>query len=225
MSTLIDIETEVIGIVKDDSGKLINPTDYDTAINLALMRYSKHKPLEVIDDISGDGTNQVILPVGWSPEFSQIKFIEYPIGDFPPTLLDEEDYIIVDRAGTVTLDFELEAAGTIRVTYTMLRTADDIPDVDLHAFCFLAASISLEILANTFLQTGDSLINADVVNYRSKSSECASRAKRLAAMYKDHMGIKEDDTTPAVSALSDLDMRYPGGSDRLTHPRWAREKR
>lgn len=225
MSDLNSILDEVISIVKDDSGKLENPDDYEQGINAALMRYSRHKSLEVIDDIYGDGTIQVLLPVGWSPEFSSVLSIEYPIGDFPPTLLDEEDYIVIDRAGTVTLNFTLAASERVRVTYTMLRTADDIPDIDLHAFCNLAAAYCLETLANAFVQTGDSTINADVVDYRTKSSEFSARAKRLMALYKEHMGIKEDDTTPAASAVKDLSMNYPGGEDRLTHPRWARKRR
>ena len=225
MSTLADILTQVIAIVKDDSGKLTNPDDYKTGISAALMEYSKIKPLEVIDDIYANGTSQVTLPVGWTPEFSVVKSIEYPIGDFPQTLLDNEDYYVTDRSGIVTLSFTLAATERVRVTYTMLRTADDVPDIDLYSFHLLAAAHCLEILANIFLQSGDSTIAADVVNYRSKSGEATARAKQLRKLHKEHMGIKEDDTTPAASAVTDLDMKYPGGSERLTHPRWARKKR
>jgi len=225
MSTLVDILAEVIAIVKDDSGKLTNPDDYETGISAALMEYSRIKPLPVIDDIYGDGTSQVNLPAGWTPEFSVVRSIEYPIGDFPPTVLDEEDYYITDRSGIVTLNFTLAATDRVRVTYTMLRTADDIPDIDLYSFYQLAAAHCLEILANIFLQTGDSTINADVVNYRSKSSEATARAKQLRKLYKEHMGVKEDDTTPAAAACTDMTMNYPGGADRLTHPRSARRRR
>lgn len=225
MSDLAIIRSEIIGMVKDDSLKLVNPDDYDRAISSALMTYSLHKPLEVVDDVFGDGTNQIILPTGWSPEFSSVLSIEYPIGEFPPALLDPEDYIVIDRAGTVALSFVLSATDSVRVTFTMLRTADDIPDIDLHAFCLLAASYALETLANAYAQTGDPTIAADVVNYRSKSSEFSSRAKRSIQLYKEHMGITDDGSTPAASAIVDSTQNYPGGSDRLTHPRWARRKR
>lgn len=225
MSDQASIRKEIIGMVKDDSGKLINPDDYDNAINSALMRYSAHKPLEVTDDIAGDGTNQVILPSGWSPEFSHVISVEYPVGDFPPTLLDADDFLVVDRAGTMTLSFTLAADESVRVIYTMLRTADDIPDIDLHAFCALTASHALEMLANAYAQTGDSTIAADVVNYRSKSGEFAARAKRYVQMYKDHMGLKDDDTVSPAYAVVDSGVNYPGGEDRLTHPRWARKRR
>jgi hypothetical protein len=225
MSDQTSIRTEVIGLVKDDSSKLVNPDDYDRAINAALMTYSRHKPLEVIEDVSGAGTNQITLPSGWSPEFSSVLSIEYPVGEVPPEMLDQEDFIVIDRAGTVALSFVLATTDTVRVTFTMLRTSDDIPDIALHAFCLLAASYALEMLANAYAQTGDSTIAADVVNYRSKSSEFSSRAKRYMQLYKEHIGIKDDGSTPAASAIIDSPQNYPGGSDRLTHPRWARRKR
>jgi hypothetical protein len=225
MSILADIRDEVIAAVKDDSGKLVNPGDYDKVINAALMNYSRYKPLEVIDDVTGDGTNEILLPAGWSPEFSSVFSIEHPIGDFPPNLLEVEDYLVIPRAGVVRLAFALPTATNVRVTYTVLRSADDIPDIDLHAFCSCAASYALEMLANAYAQTGDSTIAADVVNYRSKSSEFAARAKRYMQLYKDHMGIKEDDTTPAATAIMDTSQKYPGGAERLTHPRWARRRR
>ena len=51
------------------------------------------------------------------------------------------------------------------------------------------------------------------MNYRSKSYEAAQRAKAMMKLYKEHMGIKEDDITPAASAVKDMDMKYPGGGE------------
>jgi hypothetical protein len=64
-----------------------------------------------------------------------------------------------------------------------------------------------------------------VVNYRTKSAEFSARAKRCLAIYKEHLGLKEDDVSQAAIGIADYDMKYPGGSERLTHPRWARERR
>ena len=69
------------------------------------------------------------------------------------------------------------------------------------------------------------LIDADAVNYRTKSAEFAARAKRLLQLYKDHMGLKEDDTATPAAAVADHDEKYPGGFERLTHPRWTRRLR
>ncbi len=225
MSDLATILAKVIAIVKDDSGKLTNPTDYEHAIATALTAYSKHKPLELIDDIYGDGTEEVVLPTSWSPGFSALRSVEYPVGAVPPTLLESEDYYVVARAGICYLTFDLASTETVRVTITVIRTADDIDDIDVDAFCNLAASFALEALANAFTQAGDSTINADTVNYRTKSGEFAARAKRLYQLYKDHLGIKETDSSPAAAAVADFDMKYPGGDERLTHPRYDRRRR
>jgi hypothetical protein len=85
--------------------------------------------------------------------------------------------------------------------------------------------LCLEDLANAFAQTGDSIINADSVNYRAKSGEFSARAKRCMSFYNKHIGIKNDDTTTAASSVMNMEMNYPGGSDRLTHPKWARRRR
>jgi hypothetical protein len=225
MSSLTDIRANVIAIVADDAGKLVNPTDYDRAITAALLRYTKDKPFRVIEDIAGDGLGQFNLPSSWSPEFSSVVSVEYPIGDRPPTLMDPEEYLVLDRAAMIQLVSDFTASYAIRVTITAIRTGDDVPDIDVAALENLAAAHALEQLANAYAQTGDSTINADAVNYRSKPSEFAARAKRYAQYYKDQMGIKEDDTVMAASAVTDMSENYPGGGDRLTHPRWARRKR
>jgi hypothetical protein len=227
MSAYNDLLNAVLGIVKDDSEKL-TPADYGTRIADAISRYSKHRPDVAAVDTTGNGTHDYDLPAGWSDGFSVIRSVEYPIGDVPATLLDEDDYGIYRSPGGERIRLAVISPGAtaaFRVTFTIPRTAETVPDIDSHAVCSLAAALCLEDLANIFAQTSDPTIAADVVNYRTKSAEFASRAKRLMALYKEHMGIKADDTTPAASAVADLDVNYPGGADRLTHPRWARERR
>ena len=228
MSTLADIKNKAIGIVSDDSGKLINPEDYDRNIQAAIKLYSKHRPNLIAADIVGNGTNDYSLPTGWIDEFSTIKSIEYPLGDVPASLLDSDDYGIYQTptAKKIRLNnISPSASESFRAAFTVLRTETTIPDSDINALCNLAASLCLEELANAYAQTSDSTIAADSVDYRSKSAEFAMRAKRLMQLYKEHVGIKEDDIAPAASAVADFDMKYPGGGERLTHPRWARNQR
>ena len=214
--------------VKDASGKLEDPADYENAIAEALNRYSKYKPLVLVVDVNGSDSRLYDVPGGWIDEFSMIASIEYPVDASQENLLDLEDYGLYRHPDGLKIRFVDAQPGTgevFRITFTAIRTADAIPQGDLNAFTNLAASICLEILANAFLQTIDPTIDADSVNYRSKSSEAAARAKQLFKLYKDHIGIKEDDTTPPATAVADMDEKYPGGTDRLTHPRWARERR
>lgn len=201
---------------------------YDRHIAAALSRYSKHRPGSDVADITGDGTHDYDLPDAWVDEFSSIVSIEYPIGEVPESLMDEDDYKIYRTADAKQIRLLSDAPAvteSFRVTFTVPRGATTVPDGDVDALSMLAASFCLEELANAFAQTGDSTINADVVNYRSKSSEFSSRAKRLLQLYKEHMGLKDNDTVPAAAVIRDVDQKYPGGLDRLTHPRRARERR
>ncbi len=228
MSTLEDLRTKVIAIVKDTSGKLVNPTDYDAKITAALNRYSKLRPDKLVEDVAGSGTSDLDLPEGWVDEFSTIKSIEYPVGDNPESILDADEYALYRSPDGEKIRLRSDspaATEVVRIAYTVPRSATTVPAVDVEAVCSLAAALCLEDLANAAVQTADPTMSADVVNYRTKSGEFASRAKRLMQLYKDHLGLKEDDTTPPASAVADFDEKYPGGLERLTHPRWARERR
>jgi len=228
MSSLTDIRTKVIAIVRDDAGKLINPDDYDRNINTAIYRYSRHRPDLQVVDIAGDGGHDYALPAGWVDEFSIIRQIEYPVGNVPPTLLDDDDYTIYqDTSGKKIrlLSVAPSASETFRVTFTIPRTDTTIPDTDVDAVCYLASAFCLEELANLYANESDSTISADVVNHRDKAQRYASRAKALKRLYHEHLGIKEDDTITPVAKAIDLELGYPGGADRLTHPRRLRERR
>lgn len=228
MSTLADIRNNIVGMVSDAAGKLVNPDDYDRNIRAAIAHYSRHRPAMQVSDIVGNGTSDYDMPAAWVDEFSDIKSIEFPVGDVPAQFLESEDYGIYQTPTGRKIRLKSSspsAAEIFRVTFTIPRTETTIPDGDVSAVVNLSAALCLEELANSYTQTSDPTIAADSVNYRSKSSEFAGRAKRYMQLYKEHIGIKEDDSMPAASAVMDLDMKYPGGRERLTHPRWARERR
>ena len=162
-------------------------------------------------------------------EFSSIESIEYPIGNNPETLLDkDDDYSIYD--GTAAEQIRLindapPATASFRVKFTILRTESTIAANDMDAVANLAASICLGMLASRYIGTGSPTLQADAVNYQSKSSECNSRAKACLKFYNDHLGVKEDGAVPAASAIGSTSAGYPGGGDRLTHPSRARKNR
>lgn len=228
MSTLADIRTKVTGIVSDDSGKLANPGDFDRNIAAALAVYSKHRPAVKVADVTGNGTHDYALPAGWTDEFSLVRSVEYPIGDLPATLLENDDYEIYQSPTDKKLRLRNNspaASESFRVSFTVLRTDATVPDSDVNALANLAAALCLEELANAYTQTSDPTIGADSVNYRSKGYEFGQRAKTLRKLYNEHLGLREGDSTPPASAVTAMDMKYPGGRERLTHPRLARERR
>lgn len=225
---LADIRQMIIDQVKDDADKLTKPDDYDRIISAALKRYSKHKPASKVLDVAGNGTQEYGLPAGWINEYSTVTAIEYPIGNIPKSLLEKDEYEIYQTpAGDKLrlLVYAPAATESFRATFTILRTATSIPEGDIDAFTWLAAALCCEEMANAYAQSSDSTIAADSVDYKDKSYKFAQRAKRLMQLYKEHLGLKEDDAVPAAVAIGDLDLGYPGGGDRLTHPRRARERR
>ena len=213
-------------IVQDADGKL-SETDWNNGIAGALSRYSKHRPKEQAYDITGNGTHVYAVPDDWVKEFSSIRKIEYPIGENPPSFLDEQDDFAIYKtteAEQIMLPNDTPAATeTFRMTYTIPRTEENIAEGDQDAVANLAASICLGYLASYYIGSGSPTVQADVVDHQSKSSQAAARAKACLKFYNDHFGIKEDGSVPAAGVIGQLSTGYPGGSDRLTHP--TRERR
>ena len=219
--TTDELQNKIIGKVKDDSGK-VTSTDYENAAAEALKRYSKHCPLLVCEDIVGNATNDLPLPTGWSEGISSIVSVEYPIGNVPETLIDTDQwYVYQSPTGKKLRLTELQPKITesVRVLYNGLHAESTVPDADEDAIANLAASFCLRQLAAVYGQTGDSSLSADVVNYRSKADEFKRLADSFEKLYKDHLGLKDTDTSPAasVSARSPEEDRI-----RLTHwrTRW-----
>lgn len=188
--------------VKDDSGKLSDPADLFSAAAEALNRYSKARPLEVVADLPGTDSHDCALPAGWQDGFSTFVQVEYPIDSVPAEIIDRRFYQLYAAPAGKKLriwNTNPTADEFVRLTYTTLHTEATVPSVDVEAVANLAASICLRQLAAAFGQTSDSTINADVVNYRSKSDEFRRLADSFESLYKAHLGITGNDTVAAAS--------------------------
>jgi hypothetical protein len=227
MSNWITLKNLIVSKIKDDSGK-ITDDDIEISLNAAIQAYSRHRPDCKVASTTGNATHDYTLPEGWIDGFSRILLIEYPVDNVPTDYLDDDEYLIYQTTTVKKvrlLYYSPAITETFLISFTIPRTDLTILDNDADALCNLAASCCLEQLANAFAQTGDSTISADAVNYRSKASDFGYRAKRFRDLYKEHMGIKDDASTLAAIVTSDMDLKYPGGGARLTHPRWWRENR
>jgi len=234
MSTRQDYITAIGNLVSGDLP--LGEAEKIFAISAAVKKYSGHRPLIIAEDEDGNGSFDYALTLleSWTDGFSEIRSVEYPVDDTSEAAntLDDDDWAIYQKPEGKCLRFLADtpsATEDIRITYTALHTCTDaactIPANDEEALQILAAGIFCEMIAAYYAQTQDSTIMADSVNHKSKAAEYASRAKRFALLYKEHLGLKEDDLTPAAAAVADLDMKYPGGMERLTHPRRQRVKR
>lgn len=234
MSTRQDYITAVGSLVQGEyppgeSAKIL-------AIGQAVKIYSKHRPRIVIEDEAGAAAFDyaVTLLADWSDGFSLIQQVEYPVDDTDetPDILDEDAWTIYRKPAGDYLRFledEPAADETFRVTYTALHTCTDaactVKSIDEEAVQSLAAALYCEILSTWFAQNQDSSIQADSVDHTSKSRDFAARAKAFEKIYRKHLGLKDEDTVRPASAVGDMDLKYPGGSERLTHPRSGRKMR
>ena len=229
--------------IQDAAGKL-DPAVIDRLTQQAItQRYSKDRPLEVVADVAGNGTNNLALPTGsltfnsvvtsftFEDGFSVVMEIEFPAGQVPPNWLRDEEwhmYKTPTGLGIQILDSAPQATDTLRITWTARHLPDgsSVFPSDYEAVCDYAAGLCCEALAAIYAQTGDSTAQADVVNYRSKSSEYLKLSGALKTRYYEHVGVepdKEGETMggPAL-AIGEQHWGLGAGVDRLTHPRYSR---
>lgn len=227
MSDFGTLQQLTIGKVKDNSGKLTTD-DITSAISAALKRYSEHRPATRTVDVAGNNAHDYDLPADWVDGFSDIMKIEYPMGQSPAQFMDRNDWTYYDDPAGVKLRLIVDTvpvSESFRMTFLVPRTDTIVLDNDVDAVATLAASFCMTILANAFIQLGDSTIGADSVNYRTKSQEAEARAKALLKSYKEQLTLREDDTVDAAAVVGTNELDYPGGMDRLTHPKRYRNRR
>ena len=220
--SLHDFQTAVDELVRDDAGKIAT-AERDRAIARAVTRYSADRPRLVVGDVTADGSNFLPLPTAWADAETQITGLEYPIGEWPISLISPEWFGVVPSP---TGD-EIRLAGVIingeavrvsmTVPHTLSATTDTLPNAHLEAVASYAAALLMDQLASLHSGDTDSTIQADSVEHRSQAQEYAARARTYRARYAEMLGIDPKRLRPAGVAvnLSQPDSR---GHDRLTHP-------
>lgn len=208
----------------------LGEADKILAIGQAIKEHSKHKPLVIVEDFDGDGGFDYAISelASWSDGFSVIKQVEYPVDDDDetPNILQDDAWMIYQKPAGKYLRFLEDSPAAdedIRLTYTALHTCTDtactVETFDEEAVQALAAAYFCDMLSAYYAQTGDSTINADSVDHKSRSQEYAARAKRYRKIYFDHLGVEEGKTT-AASVTRDQDIGESASyGDRITHPR------
>jgi hypothetical protein len=212
----------------------------DAAIAEAIQKkYSKDVPLEVVTDVVSDGTRD--LPLARRSEWTGVRrrllvCEGHRVSDrirIQSSYLDDNDFKLY-RSPTglkVRTDRNQVTAGCRGAadldSHDTWRMRTTVYAGDFDAVCCLAASIAFEQLAAKYTQTGDSMVNADTVNYRTKNQEYLALAKSMFKRYADHIGLNGDQGgggTPQQAALSigDMDNVMSTGTDRITHGRKTR---
>jgi hypothetical protein len=217
---LVDYQNLLNSLIRDDS-HVVTTTDIDKAIQLAVVRYSSDFPLLKVADLTANGTNALSVPLDWLVGFSAIESIEYPLGSFPPNVMDAEQYCLYQSPVGLSVLFVFVPTETARLTYALAHTVttlvDSINPLHREAVTCWAAAWCCDQLAAYYASASDNTIQADHVQRNSQSADYARLAKNYRARYFSELGIKEDRQI-AASVVVDLDLKNSRGQDRFTHP-------
>jgi len=189
---LVDLKKLVDGFVRDESERLTR-TDKEGAISLAVARYGKDRPRKKVEDVVSAGGDTLPLPTAWEAE-SSLLMVEYPIGETPPVLLPCSIYT-APSGDVLRLGDGLAAGAEARLTFTVRHVVSDVLDTvpagHREAVAAYAAALLLEQLAAAAINDGDSTLQADTTDRRTKAQEYASRARALKTRYGEAMGVGE----------------------------------
>lgn len=193
---LADHQALIASLVPDAADGLTQG-DRDQALAAAVARYSQDRPRELYETVAVVlPSNFLQLPAAWEPGFSKIARIEHPLGESPPRYLSAEAWELTRTAlGQRIWVEELPAAGAeFGILFTAAHQvdggADTVPQTDRVAVACFAASLLCEQLASLAAGQGHPTIDADAVDWRSKSGEFAARARKFAERYYHHLGLE-----------------------------------
>lgn len=220
-----DFQQIVTDLVRDDAGK-IAAAERDRAIGAAVLRYSKDRPREKVDDLTPESAQLLPLPAAWEAEFSDLRSLEYPIGEIPPTFIEGGRYAFYRSPAALKiqlLDAVAVAANNVRSTYTIKHSVtaseDTVPVQEREPVSCWAAAVLCDQLAAFYSGGTDSTIQADSSPGQSRAQEYAARARSLRKRYFTELGIDEDAQLEPAGTFVNLDLGDSRGEDRLTHPR------
>ena len=220
---LSDYQTLVTDLVRDDAGK-VSTLQRDAAIAGAVTRYGSDRPRIKVQDLTGVSGDLLALPAGWQAGFSDLKTLEYPLGEVPPALLDAADWAMYSEpaADKIMLLNALPAASTVRTAYTIRHqvevATDTIPLEDRSAVAHYAAAELCDQLAAVYANETDSTIAADSVRQTSKADVYGRRARDYRKFYTDFLGVA-DVKNAASGAVVQLQSKVSDGASYLFHGR------
>lgn len=223
------IKQIVLGNQVEEGIAPLGKVERTLSFKLALKFHSKYKPQVIVEKIDGTDVFDYKLSTSltnWKDDFSVVRQVEYPVDDDDQSadILDEHSWEVYQKPDGHYLRFlenTPDASEDIRVTYTTFHTCTMTGDCTVKQFNeeavqILGASFFCEMLGTYHAQAGDSTIDADSVNHKSKSSEYTARAKTLRELYFKFFNIVEGKTR-AASLHMEWDKNASWGSQHLTH--------
>lgn len=188
------------------------------ALEDAITSFSKDMPRARSTTYSGDGTARAFDltdATSWASGWSIVTSVEYPVGSYPPVVVDATKWIVDDEADEIIL-FDVPDAGTdnIRVFYlaswpfpTDDPDDDFIPDVYFPAVCAKAAATMARNKAGEMARRQSTSVAGDL--YQADPTPLFEAARLLEKAYTDVvLGRPESEGLAPVAAMvtTDLDV-------------------
>lgn len=207
---------------------------YERFVRQALRKYSVDKPFIKVASITGTGSEYLTINSSNMPSFVDHWSVVQSIEAKAPTISSNDDPNFIDRdqwdfyrnSDNLFIKFKEHkpsSSDTIMVTYTIPHTinkldgdtVDTVPSIDFEAIVLWASSVAAKSLASKFAGTSDPTLRADVVNYKTKSSDYL----RISKEYRDAYIEWISDPIKAASIVRDIDFGFGFGDNQpfMTH--------
>jgi len=206
-----------------DKDQVISSVQRDAAIATALATYGAASPREIVEDIECPGGQVLPMPAEWIDGHSEIRAIEYPVGQVPPVEIDLTAMRVVRApvGSSLLFLFSPTSGELVRLTYTGAHVLDEdtdtVPARHRRALAALAAADLCGQLSAYYATEGAPTIGADSADHQGKTERYRNRARDLRAEYTQTVGTTSDRTRPASVDVA-LPSRDSLGGRPLFHP-------
>lgn len=229
-----DYINRISALISDDANKLTKTPDgdLDAMLKQAVAIYSNDKPHYIKRQITSTGAtyyNIDTILTDWTHNVSRIQSVEYPIGNTPPTLMEEGvDYYLFDDGtnqdgSSLNIYFLYVPSNgekfTVEYRIDLTLTRDSTPaqnfyfnSIDFASICFKGAELACLSLASHYAQSLDTTISADSVSYTNMTAKYQSLARDMRRQYNQLVFGSEDATSVVKPAIIDVDIDLPSQS-------------
>lgn len=188
------------------------------ALERAISTFTKDRPREASQSLSGDGTVQTFdltADTSWVADWSRIISVEHPTGDIPRTLVDSHQWFLED-GNLIFVPVPASGTNNIKVRFTAAWAfPDDVPSDDLNpipevysqAIADLSAAHVARGKANEYARQQSTSVAGDL--FARDAGPLFDAARGWEQSYKDTVlgrADKAGQASQTAMAVTDVDV-------------------
>lgn len=206
--TIDEWRAKVGHLLRDVAGVDLMLVHIDEAgLEPAFADFARDYPYRPTVDVASAGTAFLPVPSAWVQGRSRITGIEYPIGQNPPSALDQTSWAVARSPTNVAIDTILlldavvPIGSSARVTFEAPSwpfpdddaASDQIDNIGFEAVASLAGAKCLYSLAAEAARNRDGALPTDLVAGDDRVRDLLAVAARLESTYQRLLGLDSDD--------------------------------